>query len=84
MQVVLAFIVTEPLAHPVPDQPAKVDPAAAVAVKVTTVPLMKAAEQVAPQLMAAGELVIVPLPVPERLTVSAKVTAAVVAQFSPE
>ena len=64
MQVVLAFIVTEPLAHPVPDHPAKVDPAAGVAVKVTTVPLLKAAEQVLPQLKAAGELVIVPLPVP--------------------
>ena len=60
----MAFMVTEPLAHPVPDQPAKVDPAAGVAVKVTTVPLVKAAEQVLPQLRAAGELVIVPLPVP--------------------
>jgi hypothetical protein len=80
----LAFIVTEPLAHPVPDHPAKVDPAAGVAVKVTTVPLLKAAEQVLPQLMAAGELVTVPLPVPERPTVSVKVTAGVVAQFSPE
>src|SRR5213076_214342 len=56
-----------------PLQPVKVEPAAGVAVSVTAVPLVKLAEQVAPQLMPAGELVTVPLPVPTSLTVSAKV-----------
>src|SRR5207249_698877 len=59
--------------HPPPAQPVKVEPAAAVAVSVTAVPLVKLAEQVAPQVMPAGELVTVPLPVPALLTVSAKV-----------
>src|SRR5438552_4662390 len=60
---------------PVPEhplQPVKVEPAAGVAVSVTAVPLEKLAEQVAPQLIPAGELVTVPLPVPALLTVSAK------------
>ena len=47
-----------------PVQPAKVEPVAALAVKVTVVPLLKVPEQVLPQLMPAGELVTVPLPVP--------------------
>src|SRR5439155_1548832 len=55
-----------------PLQPVKVEPAAGVAVSVTAVPLEKLAEQVAPQLIPAGELVTVPLPVPALLTVSAK------------
>src|SRR5882724_2381161 len=50
--------------HPPPFQPLKVEPAAGVAVSVTAVPLVKLAEQVAPQSMPAGELVTVPLPVP--------------------
>jgi len=40
----------------------------AVAVKVTIVPSVYVAEQVDPQLMPAGELVTVPVPVPARLT----------------
>src|SRR2546428_8534928 len=48
------------------------DPAAGEAVSVTPVPLVTLAEQVAPQVMPAGELVTVPLPVPALLTVSAK------------
>src|SRR2546426_7702852 len=58
--------------QPPPVQPLKVEPAAGAAVSVTAVPLVKLAEQVAPQVMPAGELVTVPLPVPALLTVSAK------------
>src|SRR5207253_1191692 len=58
--------------HPPPLQPVKMEPAAAVAVSVTVVPLVKLAEQVTPQLIPAGELVTVPLPVPALLTASAK------------
>jgi hypothetical protein len=57
---VAAFTVTEPVVQPVPLQPAKIEPAAAVAVSVTIVPLLKLAEQVLPQLIPAGELVTVP------------------------
>jgi len=56
-----------------PVQPVKVEPAAGVAVSVTAVPLAKLAEQVAPQVIPAGELVTVPLPVPDGETVSVKV-----------
>src|SRR5512147_597337 len=51
----LASMVTEQEAVPVqsPLHPAKVEPVAAVAVRVTTVPLVKAAEQVEPQSMPA-------------------------------
>src|SRR5207302_1723940 len=52
-----------------PLQPVNVDPVAGVAVRVTTVPLSKAAEQVAPQLIPAGSEVTVPLPVPALVTV---------------
>src|SRR5439155_6091994 len=65
--------------QPPPGQPVKVEPAAGVAVSVTTVPLAKLAEQVAPQVMPAGELVTVPLPVPALLAVSEKVGRAKVA-----
>src|SRR5438094_7936356 len=57
--------------QPPPLQPAKVEPAAGAAVKVTAVPLANAAEQVAPQETPAGALVTVPLPAPALLTVSA-------------
>jgi len=72
VQVVLVFIVTEPLLQPLPDQPAKVEPKAGVAVKVTAVPLLRVAEQLLPQLMPAGLLVTVPLPVPALATVRVK------------
>src|SRR5512143_514126 len=64
VQVAFAFRVIEPLVHPVPLQPAKIEPEAGVAVRVTSVPLLKVAEQVLPQLMPAGLLVTAPFPVP--------------------
>jgi len=50
--------------HPPPLQPVKVEPDAGVRFRVTTVPLGKFPEQLAPQLIPAGVLVIVPVPVP--------------------
>src|SRR5207247_9299048 len=54
--------------HPPPVQPVKVEPAAGVAVSVTAVPLVKLAEHVAPQVIPAGALVTLPLPVPAAVT----------------
>ena len=56
--------------QPPPLQPVNVEPAAGVAVKVTTVPLVKPVEHVAPQEMPAGALVMLPLPAPDVATVS--------------
>ena len=50
--------------HACPAQPVRVEPAAGVAVKVTTVPVGNAATHVVPQSMPGGWLVIVPNPVP--------------------
>ena len=58
-------------AHGAP-QPANVDPVAGAAVNVTAVPLAKFAVHVGLQLIPAGALVTVPLPVPASVTVSAK------------
>ena len=58
--------------QPPPLQPVKVEPAAGAAVSVTAVPLEKLAEQVAPQVIPAGALVTVPLPVPAGVTVRVK------------
>jgi hypothetical protein len=58
--------------QPPPLQPVNVEPAAGVAVRVTAVPLAKAAEQVAPQEMPAGALETVPVPVPAFVTASVK------------
>jgi hypothetical protein len=69
------LIVTEPVVQPVPLQPAKVDPAAALAVKMTTVPLLKVPEQVLPQFMPIGELVTVPVPVPALTSERVKLSA---------
>jgi hypothetical protein len=52
-----------------PLQPEKVEPAAGVAVKVTLVPDEKLALQVLPQVIPAGVLVTLPLPVPLLLAV---------------
>ncbi len=59
-----------PVPEQAPLQPANVDPALATAVSVTVVPLAKAAEQMEPQLIPAGELVTVPDPVPALVTVN--------------
>src|SRR5439155_16360889 len=65
--------------QPPPVQPAKVEPAAGAAVKVTAVPLANAAAHVVPHATPAGALVTVPLPTPALLTVSVKVGRAKVA-----
>jgi len=72
---VAAFIVTLQVPVPVqppPLQPVNVEPAAGAAVRVTTVPVVKEVEQVAPQEMPAGTLVTAPLPPPDLVTVRAK------------
>jgi len=77
-----ALIVTVQVPVPVqlpPLQPVNVEPAAGVAVSVTAVPLAKAAEQVAPHEMPAGELEIVPLPAPAFVRLSVKGCSANVA-----
>ena len=55
-----------------PDQPVNVEPVAGVAVKVTVAPLVTVAAHVEPQLIPAGDDVILPLPltVPETLTIN--------------
>ena len=53
-----------------PDQLAKVELESGVAVSVTWVPLAKLALHVVPQLIPAGLLATVPVPVPEFCTVS--------------
>src|SRR5262245_27791616 len=59
--------------HPLPLQPPKVDPVAAVAVKVTVVPDTKGKLHVAPQTIPAGLLVTVPTPAPAGVTVRVNV-----------
>ncbi len=51
--------------HPPPDQPVKVDPASAEAVRVTLVPSVNFAWHGGRQLIPGGVLVTVPLPAPE-------------------
>ena len=53
-----------------PDQPANVELAFGVAVSVTMVPLVKLALHIAPQLIPARLLMIVPVPMPALCTVS--------------
>jgi hypothetical protein len=62
--------VQPPLPVQLPDQPAKFESLAGVAVSVTEVPGSYWAEHVEPQLIPAGELVTEPLPVPVFVTVS--------------
>jgi hypothetical protein len=72
------FIVSLQVPVPVqaPLQPAKVDPAAGVAVSVTTSPIDALAEQTLGQLIPVGLLVTMPLPVPDNAIVSGKVVLA--------
>jgi hypothetical protein len=63
--------------HPPPLQPVNVAVVDGTAVRVTSVPLVNDAEQVAPQLMPAGELTTLPGPKPERSAVSTKVEVGV-------
>jgi len=69
---VAAFMVTLQVDVPLqaPVQPAKVELAAGVGVSVTAVPAAKLAAHVVPQLMPAGVLAMLPVPVPEGVTVS--------------
>ena len=59
-----------PVPEHAPLQPANTDPAAGVAARLTLVPEAYGAEHVEPQLMPAGELVIVPDPAPSKVVVS--------------
>ena len=67
---VAVLTVTEQVLVPehAPVQPAKVEPAAGAAVRVTAVPGVTDCEQVVPQLMPAGALLIVPEPDPFLVT----------------
>jgi hypothetical protein len=76
VQVFAAFTVTTPVPQPVPLQPPNVEPAAGVAVNVTTVPLLNDAGQALPQLIPAGLLVTVPFPVPLLFVVFTKLTVS--------
>ena len=80
MTEVAVLTVTVQVAVPVqaPLQPAKVEPGAGVAVKVSWVPAVTVSLQSEPQEIPAGELVTVPVPVP--LLATGRVTAAVVAE----
>ncbi len=70
VQVLFAFTVTVPSVQSgSPLQPAKTEPVVAVAVRVTTAPSLKGAEQMAPQLIPVGLDVTVPVPVPALVTV---------------
>lgn len=61
-----------PVPEQAPLQPVNTEPDAGVATRLTDVPDEYCAEQVAPQLIPAGLLVVVPVPVPAGVTVSVK------------
>jgi hypothetical protein len=82
VQLISEFIVTLPLLQADSDQPAKVEPLAGAAARATAVPPVYTSVQSLPHVIPAGELVIVPLPVPERPTLIVKLAARVVPQIS--
>jgi hypothetical protein len=59
--------------QPAPLQPVNVDPASAVSVSVTVVPLKKLALQVTPQSIPAGAETTLPVPVPPLSVVTVNV-----------
>jgi hypothetical protein len=65
-----------------PPQPTKVEPAAAVAVSVTGVPVVSVSAQSAPHAIPGAELVTVPVPEPFLVTVSANEGSAVDEPFT--
>jgi hypothetical protein len=81
---VTVHVAPETVSHPL--QPAKVESLAALAVKVTTVPLAKDSEQSVPQLIPGGLEVTVPVPAPVRKTVrlASPTTVSVVLALAPE
>lgn len=60
----------EPVPEQAPPQPVNADPDAGLAPRLTEVPAANVVEHVVPQLIPAGALVMVPLPVPAKLTPS--------------
>jgi hypothetical protein len=72
---VLVVRVQEPIPEQPPLHPENLEPASAMGVSVAVVPLIKFAEQVLLQLMPAGLLVTVPLPLPANTTETLKVAA---------
>ena len=73
----LTVTVHPPAPEQAPLQLAKTEPAAGAAVRVTAVSGVKECEQLAPQLIPAGVLVTVPVPVPLLVTDSVKVVPPV-------
>ncbi len=75
-----------PVPEHAPPQPLNTDPEAGAAAKLTTVPELYWKEHAAPQLIPAGELVTVPLPVPIFVTDNwnngTKVAVTMVAEFT--
>ena len=65
----MVHVALEPQDEQASPQPVKLEPVSAVAVRVTEVPAVYDSVQSEPQLMPDGELVTVPLPVPDLVTV---------------
>ena len=64
----LSVTLHEPVPEQAPLHPVNIWPVFGVAARPMTVPAPPVMEQVAPQLMPAGELVTVPVPLPAKLT----------------